>query len=499
MKRFFALFLALLMLASLCACSGGSGSSSDNKTTQNTPSAPATSVETPSSSAPEGSTPTPAVSTPTPLPSTPTVQPSTSSDTPVDPLAKKMNNQETSTEDDLDVIHVGIYEFVTEDGKKLGYDGSTVSFYSSEDSANANTQFLVSFQNAGTNSTGRAAVKYVIYAGDSVAKSLYCIGDNLSVNDSNDRLSNYQWNIKEYEDGSVALYALNPRKYLQSTEAGVSFNYSDSQPGIHLQMNLITEEITSFIQIISEKGDIVMRYSDKLRSRAKIPYERMVKLTNDMQVARDSYYEMTDFLPYETIVIRIYQKEPYFGYVYGGWNVISFNLDNALSDLAHLPKRDKLDINDWNFCLLHEMGHMFDYGRAWRFYGEFSNNFKLAQVLHMNSDVGAAAAVSEKPTNMCYKGDEIKEMWNTIPAMTSTTGFNLNRLLYLFVDYAETIGWDNVSLAYKEIQAMPTQISGEKKRFELFTSTMAKYAPNNLNIKDTFAEGELELILAELN
>lgn len=416
----------------------------------------------------------------------------------IDPLEKKLNNTATSTEEELKVIPVGVYEFVLEDGRKLAFEGKNVFFADQNAESENNTHFLVSFQNAGTDSTGKKGVRYVIYTGSSVKNSLYCLNNSVSVKESDDRLYNYNWRIEEKEDGTIRLknIAANTTKYLYVDKKGevALGTAAQAEGGISLKMNKLDEKLP-FRQYISEKGDIVLRIS----SMVKLKDDRLKKLTNDMQVAYDTYHELTNYLPYESIVIRIYQSEPYFGYVYGGWNVISFNLNNATSDLGMLNARDQLNINDWNFCLLHEMGHMFDFGRGWRFHGEFATNMKVAYVLYANLDVGAAAVTAGHNAATCYKGDEIVNMWNVCPKMTAATGFNLDRVLYLFVSYAESIGWDNVKKAYHEIQAMPTQESNQVKCLELFTSTMAKYAPNGEHVKDTFKEGEWEILLEEIS
>jgi hypothetical protein len=464
MKRFLALLFTLLMLLPAVSCGG------------NTTKAPAS---TPSSGAPASgeATPTP---TPTPTPS-------------VDPHEKKLYNTETSTEEDLNVIPVGLYEFVFEDGRKLAYTKRQLEIV--DGSTTENTQFLVSFQNAGTDSGGRKNVRYILYTGDSVERSVFAAAAGaLSIQASDDPNKGFWWYIEENEDGTVILKSKSgtTTKALSINENG---KLALSFKGNSLKMNLITKELKTFKQVISEKGDIIMRMSSKV----KLTDKRLKKLTNDMQVAYDTFYEMTNYLAHESIVIRVYQEERYYGYILRGWNVISFNLGNAIDDLGNIRGRDNEGINDWNFCLLHEMGHMFDDYRGWNFHGEFATNMKVAYVLYANLDVGAAAATAGYGYKTCFKGNEIVNMWNTCPRMTSSTGFNLDRVLYVFVSYAEEIGWDNVKKAYHEIQAMPTQESDQVKCLDLFTNTMAKYAPGNKHVKDCFKAGEWEIIIEEIS
>ena len=492
MKKLLALLLALLMLAGAVSCT--TQTTTDQQKESESPSASAL----PESNTIAQSSPLPSLS-PTPAPATPsTPEPSSPTElTPEQLLAKKRNNTASSTQEDLNVIPVGLYEFVLADGRKLAYEGMDVKLVGAD--VTENTQFLVSFQNAGTDSTGRAGVRYVIYAGDSVEKSLYCPGATVCLKESNDRLSNYNWRFIENEDGTVQFKFLSGStvKLLEVTESGAlaCSNQGVAKGETNFKMNLISEDIKSYEQYISEKGDIVLRVS----SMVKLKDARFQKLANDMQVAYETYYELTNFLPYESIIIRVYQNEPYFGYVYQGWNVISFNVKNAISDLGNILGRDKLDINDWNFCLLHEMGHMFDWGRGWRFHGEFATNMKVAYVLYANKDVGASAATSGYSYKKCFDGDTIVDMWNTCPKMTEATGFNLDRVLYVFVSYAQSVGWDNVKKAYQEIQAMETQERNAVKCLELFTDTMAKHAPDNEHVKDRFQEGEWEMIVEEIS
>ena len=52
----------------------------------------------------------------------------------------------------------------------------------------------------------------------------------------------------------------------------------------------------------------------------------------------------------------------------------------------------KYGVVDWNFCALHEMGHMFDNQQPWYFEAEMMTDLKVAYVLEKN---GACAAPSE--------------------------------------------------------------------------------------------------------
>ncbi len=480
MKKILACILCLLMLSSLLSCAG-SKETATNTNKKEPASSP--SVETPDENAGTSSE-SKGTSTPTPTP------------TPVDPLEKKKNNTATKTEDDLDVIHVGLYEFALADGRKLAYtaDGK-LTLVSAETSEN--TEFLVSFQNAGTDKTGRAGVRYILYCGDSVSKSVYCLNNSLSVKDSTDNNMSYNWNIEEHEDGTVSLRNVSNKRYIiVDSDKPEGSMAPDATAQKDFKMNLISEGTSCFHQTISEKGNVILRINDKVKVRGDMSYERQAKLANDLQIAYETYYELTDYLVWDSIIARVYRSEPYFGYIYPNWNVISFDLTSAIQDLGKAVLRDDLGINDWNFCLLHEMGHMFDAYRGWKFHAEFCTNMKVAYVLYKNSDVDARAATSGYSYKDCFDGAHIKDMWNKIPVMTSSTGFNLDRLLYIFVSYAETIGWDNVKKAYHEIQHLPTQETDKYKCFELFTNTMAKYAPNNLNVKDTMKEGELDIVLA---
>lgn len=490
MKKAISLLLALITLLCLAACTPKATAGTDEKTN------PAKTVET-ASAVTETST---AVETAETAETTAVTE--TPEMTEEEKLAKKLNNTATLTEDDLDVIHVGLYTFTLPDGRKIGWEGSSV--LPVKDGESENVTFLVSFQNSGKDSGGREGVRYVIYTGDSIVNRLtedYFYG--ISVTDTDDRITATNWNIIEHEDGTVSLKNVSSGLYLALSNEGDGFTeVSPNTAGavVNFKMDLVSEGTSCFHQTISEKGNIVLRTNDKILTRAKLDYTRQAKWVNDLQTAYETYWDLTDYRVWESIIVRVYRPEPYFGYIYSSWNVISFDLSSAIEDLGKMAKRDKEGINDWNFCLMHEMGHMFDSYRCWDFEAEFCTNFKVAYNLTANADVGASAATAGFSYGKCFDGAHIKDMWNTCKRMTKSTGYNLDRHLYIFVDYAERIGWEHVREAYHEMQALENQWGYSRhESYDLLCNTIAKYAPDDLNVNDTMKSGELEVVLDHID
>lgn len=486
-KRIAALILAAISVFTMAACS-----TPDDTTTPatSTATAPATSTVKTPTPAPLTST-APADTTPTPEP---TVKP-----VPTDPkeFYESVSNYNLSTEEEVGVLPVGKYKVTFVDGTVLSYTDTGIS------TNGTNFDFSFQFQNTGNDRSGK--VGYMIMPGDSIEKSVSFSGNTAGLAATAYR-NNYQiWNLIKNSDGTYSLVnKTNGSRYLSvSKEDGKVYVKGKNAEGFENKFNveLISEGNAVWDQFISEKGNIIIRVKKQLYTSALFPKERMAKLANDMQTLYETYQDLTSFTPYDSIIIHIFMEEKYFAYVVGGWNIISFDYSSALTDLRKMAFRtSKENANDWSFCLMHEMGHMFDWNRAWRFDGESATNIKVAYALWANLDKKAVAAQSGYNYTDYFDGNTISETWKSEPKMTMTDGKTLGekvtRTCYIFSTYAlNEIGWEAFRTSYHEINALPTQTSDVNERLKLFTDALAKHGGKH--IKDYIGEEEWNVLVAK--
>ncbi len=480
-KKILAFVLAASSIA-LCAC---------NTEPSNT--------ETPAEST------TPALTTPSALPSTTPAQSAiasptaTSTPTPTpDPTVsfyESVSNYKQNTEEGIDVLPVGKYKITFSDGTVLSYDGTAIT------TNGENFDFSLQFQNSGKDSSGK--VKYMFIPGDTLVQAVAVSGNSAKITTLNDRSNSQLWRLEKNDDGTYMIYTdYGTTKYLcLSKEDGKIYLKPKDTEGFeyNIKLDLISAGNATWDQYISEKGNIILRVNKNIYKMSMLDKERFEKLVNDLQSLYETYQDLTSFTPYESIVVKIYQEEKYFAYVVGGWNTINFNFMDAVADLKRMGQRTKLyEANDWNFCLMHEMGHMFDLNRGWRFDGESATNIKVAYALWANLDKKAVAAQSGYSYKQYFDGNTISETWKSEPPMTLTDGKTLgekvSRTCYIFSTYAlNEIGWEAFRSAYHEINALNSQPTDVNVRLKIFTDALAKHGGKH--IKEYIGEDEWNVLV----
>ncbi len=469
MKKFLALILAAAFVLPLCACTPVSNETGDpTSVPTSTPEATTTPEATP-----EG--------TPTPTPEPP----------PTDPegFYEYYSNYNVSTAKDIDVLPVGKYKITFSDGTVLSYSSDMKLGTNGE-----NVDFSFQFQNSGKDTKGAS---YMIVPGDSMDKALAMSGSIVGVGTLNYRKNNDLWTLKAHGDGTYSIInkASSTRVISLSKDGKLELkNINSPDHDNRVTLTLISEGHKVWDEYISEKGNIILRARKSIYNTAMISKDRLKKLANDMQSLYETYQDLTGYTPYESIVIQIYQEEKYFAYVVGGWNIISFNYNNAMEDLKKMSFRETKEYaNDWSFCLMHEMGHMFDWNRGWRFDGESATNIKVAYALWANLDKKAVAAQSGYSYKDYFDGNTISETWKDESKIVlgdgKTLGDKVVRTCYIFSTYAlNEIGWEAFRKSYREINALDKQPTDVNERLKLFTDTLAKHGGKH--IKEYIGETE---------
>lgn len=223
-----------------------------------------------------------------------------------------------------------------------------------------------------------------------------------------------------------------------------------------------------------------------------ISEERLQQWANELERAYDSYYELTSFIPYRNIIVEAYKESEYEGYA--GWvfdrsNIIHVDKSFLYEDLERMAAREQ----DWNFCVLHEMGHMFDCDRPWNFEPETMTDLKLAYVMEKNN---AAAAPAQFPASTIFYGAEIKDAYKILSADFSKQ-YDVFGCVTRLLQIKDEIGWDVFKQVFYELQKNEANYIGisRQEKFELFIERLSYYSSKD--IKAYFSADEWNTILSE--
>ncbi len=249
----------------------------------------------------------------------------------------------------------------------------------------------------------------------------------------------------------------------------------------------------NYREYISQGGIVEVRLP--LNITDVISGTRLQQWANDLEKAYFTYEELTGYRPYEFIIVKAYEPitryENVLAYVFDNNNTIYVDSNFIPTDLAKMAKR----VNDWNFCVLHEMGHMFDNGRPWNFEAEVMTDLKIPYVLEQN---GAGAELSQFGEGSVRYGKDIMYSYQAMSGDLSKE-YDIFALAYKFMQIKEQIGWQPFKSTFHKLQQDEALYYNYTKRqkFDLFISTLSSYSGQN--IKGYFTSAEWNSILAKLN
>ncbi len=245
----------------------------------------------------------------------------------------------------------------------------------------------------------------------------------------------------------------------------------------------------NYLKYTSQGGIIELRLP--LDITKVITDARLQQWANDLEKAYYTYEELTGYRPYESIIVKAYepitQYENVLAYVFDNNNIIYVDSNFLPTDLAKMSKR----VNDWNFCLLHEMGHMFDNGRPWNFEAEVMTDLKVPYVLEKN---GAGAELSQFGEGSVRYGKDIMLSYKAMGGDLSKE-YDVFALAYKFMQIKENIGWQAFKSTFHTLQTNASQYYNytKQQKFELFINTLS--SSSGQNIKNYFTNAEWNTII----
>ncbi len=217
---------------------------------------------------------------------------------------------------------------------------------------------------------------------------------------------------------------------------------------------------------------------------------RLLQWANELEIVYYTYYELTGFIPYEKIIVEAYKPCEHFAYVTDNCNIIRFNNAYIYDEMAKMAARDC----DWNFCLLHEMGHMFDSQRPWNFEAEVMTDFKLAYVLERN---GAAAAPAEFSVSEVFYGADIINAYDRLGSGFSQR-YDVFSIAKRFLEIKTEIGWEPFIQTFHYMQENEADYAGATKlqRLENFVALVSGYS--GIDIRTYFTDDEWNTIINQI-
>jgi len=148
--------------------------------------------------------------------------------------------------------------------------------------------------------------------------------------------------------------------------------------------------------------------------------------------------------------------------------------DFAYQDLEKMVTRDKEAASDWNFCAMHEMGHLFDSQVGWYFETEMMTDLKLAYCIDQG---GGAVAPSEFAAQEYFTFDTIMDCYTELGGvMQESRKYGAYQAAYVMLRIQKTLGWEPFKQTYKwfiETDSNPTK---KYDKFFLFIDKLTEYS-----------------------
>ena len=300
------------------------------------------------------------------------------------------------------------------------------------------------------------------------------------------------WNFNQNENGTYSIaYSGNNQYCLGFDNGNATLQLRDEfNPMQEWKLVNITDTVPKQYLSFKSTGGVI-EIQLPLDILNVISETRLQQWADDLETAYYSFYELTNFTPYDYIIVEAYKPSEHIGWVINNSNIIHIDNTFIYTDLQKMAARDC----DWNFCALHEMGHMFDFGRPWNFESEMLTDLKLAYVLEQN---GAAAAPSEfKATDNFYGADIIKAY--DILGSDFSEEYDIFGCTKRFLEIKEDIGWEPFKQTFHYMQANEAGYAGisKEQKLENFVEILSDYG--NIDVKSYFSDREWNAIVNKLN
>lgn len=303
------------------------------------------------------------------------------------------------------------------------------------------------------------------------------------------------WSITENPNGSYSiLHSADPRYCLGFNGENGVLQIRDRRDFMQ-QWRLVNvgDTLPKEYFSITGKGGIV-ELQLPLDIDRTISIARLQRWADQLEIAYDTFQELTGFQPFLNITVEAYKPSPYTdyaGWVFPNRNTIYMDPVFLHQDLARMSRRR----TDWNFCVLHEMGHMFDFDKPWNFEAELMTNLKVAYVLEVNN---AAAAPAAFGSATCFYGADIAQAYANLSRDFSKE-YDVFGCAKRFLEIKDQIGWEPFrnSFHYLQQNCFAYANESDQDRFATFIQVLSHFSGQN--IRSWFSTGEWKSICQKIS
>ncbi len=223
--------------------------------------------------------------------------------------------------------------------------------------------------------------------------------------------------------------------------------------------------------------------------------EQMDQWLSKLDKVYESYHERVGDVPYDGRKIHIINTP---GIEKGYWalagNPILWNGRVKVTEVIERA----VNLDDWGFGILHEIGHVFSARNArgrgsWNWNDEIFANFRMSYAIEMCN-----GGVSQR--NVIYRGEDIRNYYKIFYDETIGAGIAKNNgdaLHYTFLRIKDKYGWDVFKKAFRalydiEEDQLP-KMKSSYERFIYFLGQVSAAAGEDVT-KTCYTQQELELI-----
>ena len=346
----------------------------------------------------------------------------------------------------------------------------------------------------------RASVGFYLYAGDNdvvldIDNAKVATGTIIKLWEVNG-YNVQKWKIIMNENGTYTFLSCADENYCLGIEGGRTVLQLRDKTNATQEWQgtaVVDNTLQQYKAYTSNQGIVEVRLPYNITD--VISDSRLQQWANDLEKAYFSLYDLTNFKPYDYIRIEAYKPITRYsnvlGYVLDDVNIIYIDGDFIVKDLAKMANR----VNDWNFCVLHELGHMFDCQRPWNFESEALTDIKLSYILEQNY---AGAELSHTGNTEVRYGKDIMYSYQAMSGNLSEE-YDIFAFAYKFLQIKEEIGWEPIKQAFHKLQSEEDKYVNVSKveKFELFINTISDYSGKN--IKSYFTTAEWNSIMTKVS
>ena len=229
--------------------------------------------------------------------------------------------------------------------------------------------------------------------------------------------------------------------------------------------------------------------------KVTVTNEQMDQWLSKLDKVYESYHELVGDVPYDGRKIHIINTP---GIEKGYWalagNPILWNGRVKVTEVIERA----VNLDDWGFGILHEIGHVFSARNArgrgsWNWNDEIFANFRMSYAIEMCN-----GGVSQR--NVIYRGEDIRNYYKIFYDETIGAGIAKNNgdaLHYTFLRIKDKYGWDVFKKAFRALYNLEEdqlpKMKSSYERFIYFLSHVSAAAGEDVT-KTCYTPEELKLI-----